>query len=124
MQMEPDNRSSDAKKIVYVCLNDDCCKRGNKQMYTDLLEECASLSNVEIREYICFGNCDCGANTIIYPDKVWFSGLRAGDSAIVMNYLANGICSARHTGKVDDELADTMWELLELDVDSGELSVE
>lgn len=122
--MEPDNRSIEGMKFVYVCLNDDCCKRGNKQMYTELLEQCSGLPDIEIREYICFGNCDCGANTIVYPDKVWFSGLRAGDSAVVMDYLANGRCSANHTGKVDEELAEAMWELLELDVDSGELSVE
>lgn len=92
-------------------------------MHSDLLKQCSHLDDTEVREYICFGNCDYGANTVIFPDRIWFSGLRLGDSAIVMKYITEGVCSEDHTGKVDDELADTIWEILELDTPIEEQSV-
>jgi (2Fe-2S) ferredoxin len=110
----------DTGRQVYVCLNDDCCKRGNEAMYADLTEQCASLADVEVREYICFGNCDYGANVVVLPDKVWFSGLRQGDSTVIMSYLRDGEQSDKHTGKVDTELAEAIWEILELEADTGE----
>jgi len=110
-------------RYVYVCLNDDCCKRGNERMYADLAERFAQDENVEVREYICFGNCEEGANTVVYPDRVWFSKLRNGDSTVVAAYLTEGELSDRHIGHVDELLAETIWEILELDEAPGEESV-
>lgn len=107
-------------RVVYVCLNDDCCKRGNEAMHAALSEQSRDLDDVEVREYICFGNCEEGANVVVFPDKTWFSGLRQGDAAVVMRYLIDGELSETHNGKVDAELAETIWELLELEDDIGE----
>lgn len=115
--MSHPNPTADSGRTVYVCLNDDCCKRGNETLHAELVEQCHALDAVEVREYICFGNCDYGANTVVFPDRVWFSGLRAGDAAVVMQYLRSGELSGKHAGKVDDELAETIWELLELESD-------
>jgi (2Fe-2S) ferredoxin len=92
-------------------------------MYADLSERFAQDGNVEVREYICFGNCEEGANAVVYPDRVWFSKLRSGDSAVVTAYLTEGDLSDRHTGHVDELLAETIWEILELDDSPGEESV-
>jgi (2Fe-2S) ferredoxin len=81
------------------------------------------MDDIEVREYICFGNCEDGANTVVFPDRVWFSGLRIGDSPIVIGYLTGGACSEKHTGKVDVELAETIWEILELDAPAEAQSV-
>lgn len=112
-----DSESTQDRTVVYVCLNDDCCKRGSQTIYDELKAEAADLEHVEVREYICFGNCDFGANTVVLPDRVWFSGLRQGDSPVVLQYLREGVASPAHTGKVEEELAETTWELLELDME-------
>ena len=113
--------NGEGRTFVYVCLNDDCCKRGSETVYEALKAKSRELEGVEIREYICFGNCDYGANTVVYPDRVWFSGLRKDSAPVVLAYLEHGQASSQHTGMVDEELADTTWELLELDLsDEGE----
>ena len=101
-------------KRVYVCLNEDCCKRGNRLIYDDLHRECVGLAGVEVCEYICFGNCENGANVVVYPDRVWFSGLRPENAAIVLGYLRTGMLPKGHAPEVDAELANTIYELLEL----------
>lgn len=112
--------STNGRKYVFICLNEDCCKRGSESIREDLKARCAEMQDVEIREYICFGNCDYGANTIVFPDRVWFSGLRRDGASVVLEYLQRGILSPTHTGKVEVELADTTWELLELEIEDEE----
>lgn len=117
---------SDPKRVryVYVCLNEDCCKRGNEKVHADLQAHYSNEADVEVREYICFGNCDEGANTVVFPDRVWFSGLRQGGASVVLDYLRKGILSEAHSGKVDEELAETIWDMLALEVETDDSLVK
>lgn len=99
---------------IYVCLNDDCRRRGSQTVYAELRERLAGRDDVEVHEYICFANCEHGANVVVHPDRVWFSGLRAGHAGLVSDYICSGDIPEAHCGKVDEELAQTVYELLEL----------
>lgn len=111
----------DPVRRVFVCLNEDCYKRGNEFVYSDLCQACEGRNDLEIREYICFGNCENGANVVVYPDRVWFSGLRKDKAKLVLDYLNSGRLPEGHSPEIEAELADTVYELLALQ-DEGTVS--
>lgn len=111
---------SQDKKFVFVCLNEHCCKRGSERIHEELSSQCTGSENIEVREYICFGNCDYGVNTVIFPDRVWFSGLCHDGASVVLDYLRHGRLSDEYAGNVEEELAEATWELLELEIEDEE----
>lgn len=104
---------------VFVCLNSDCSRRGNESIYAALCDEFGGADDVEVREYICFGNCDNGANVVVHPDRVWFTGLRAGQVSLIAEYLKTGKLPGGHAPAVDEELVNATQEILDL-FDTGE----
>lgn len=99
---------------VFVCLNTDCYKRGNELVYADLKHACAGRDDIEIRGYICFGNCESGANVVVCPDRTWFSGLRKDNAPLILDYLNTGALPEGYAPVVEVELAETVYELLAL----------
>src|SRR5262249_16794431 len=81
------------KRFVFVCTNIDCASRGSKKVLERLHERLEGdvCPNVELREYMCFGACHDGPNVVLYPDRVWYGGVKEVDAdAIVDETLKKG----------------------------------
>ena len=107
----------DAKKYVLVCMNVDCRVRGGgkiKERLESRLKEDGGCPNVEVRDYMCFGACHDGPNVVIYPDKVWYGGVKPEDAeSIVDQHLKHGEIVTPLTGKVGQGLQDLIFQLLD-----------
>ena len=104
------------KRYAFVCMNVDCLTRGaNKVM--DRLQARVSGNggaNADVRPYMCFGGCHDGPNVVIYPDKVWYAGVKEGDAdAIVDQHFNRGEPVTRLTGKVEKDLEELIYQLLD-----------
>lgn len=106
----------DDKKYVFVCTNVDCRARGATKVL-ERLESCLQgdgCPNVEVRQYMCFGGCHDGPNIVIYPDKVWYGGVKEQDADdIVEKHLKHGETLTPLTGKVDKNLEELIYQLLD-----------
>jgi len=76
---------------------------------------CAGTPRIGIGTYCCFGNCDDGVNAVVLPTRTWISNLRADDASVLLKYLVDGETHARHFGRVDEDLAVAIYEIIELE---------
>ena len=107
---------ADDKRYVFVCNNVDCLARGADKVMDRLKERIAGVGapDTDLRPYMCFGGCHDGPNVVIYPDKVWYGGVREEDAdAIVDEHLKQGETVTRLTGKVDKDLEELIYQLLD-----------
>ena len=106
----------DDKKYVFVCMNVDCRARGATKVFERLRNRLDgnACPNVELRQYMCFGGCHEGPNVVIYPDKVWYGGVKEEDAdTIVEKHLQHGEPVTALTGKVDKDLEELIFQLLD-----------
>jgi (2Fe-2S) ferredoxin len=106
----------DDKKYVFVCMNVDCRVRGANKVLDRLQArlEGDGCPNVELRQYMCFGGCHEGPNVVVYPDKVWYGGVKEEDAdTIVDQHLKNGEPVVPLTGRVDKGLEELIFQLLD-----------
>jgi (2Fe-2S) ferredoxin len=106
----------DEKKYVLICMNVDCRTKGADQVMARLQERLQNngCGDVELRPYMCFGGCHDGPNVVMYPDKVWYSGVKAEDAdKIVDNHLKKGEPVSALTGKIDKGLEEMIYQLLD-----------
>ena len=68
-----------ASKYVLVCQNADCMQRGSGELFQKLTEKLKASGDIEVKPYMCFGGCQAGPNIVLYPQKVWYSGVKIGD---------------------------------------------
>ena len=104
------------KRYVFVCMNVDCRVRGATKVMERLETRLQGdgCENVELRPYMCFGGCHDGPNVVLYPDKVWYSRVQETDAdRIVEQHLKGGETLTPLTGKVDKELEDLIFQLLD-----------
>ena len=104
------------KKYVFVCNNVDCLSRGADKVMDRLQQRIGTngAANAEVRPYMCFGGCHDGPNVVVYPDKVWYGGVSEQDAdAIVDEHLKQGETVKRLTGKVDKDLEELIYQLLD-----------
>ena len=107
---------ADEKKYVFVCMNVDCKTRGADKVMDRLQKRVQGngTENVDVREYMCFGGCHDGPNVVIYPDKVWYGGVKEEDADVIVDkHLKEGETVARLTGKVDKDLEELIYQLLD-----------
>ncbi len=107
---------ADDRRYVFVCLTSDCRVRGAIEVFDRLQERMQGeeFANCELRQYMCFGGCHEGPNVVIYPDKVWYSCVREDDAdRIVEQHLKKGQPLPALTGKVDKELEEMIFQLLD-----------
>jgi sirohydrochlorin cobaltochelatase len=106
-----------AGKIVFVCMNVDCRARGSNKVFERLHSRLGSngcCPNVEVRQYMCFGGCHDGPNVVVYPDKVWYAGVKEEDAdKIVDQHLKQGETVTALTGKIDKDLEEIIFQLLD-----------
>jgi sirohydrochlorin cobaltochelatase len=80
------------KKHVLVCINGDCADRGSIALAEGLRKELkvAGLSReVRVTKTSCMGRCGEGPTVVVYPDGVWYRGVRPEDArSLVAEHLA------------------------------------
>jgi len=106
---------ADDKRHVLVCTNVDCLARGSQAVLEAMRErvEGAGPADVEVSSYCCFGGCDYGPNVVLYPAKVFYSGVKPADVDPIVAQLEGGPVIDRLTGKVDDMTQELIFELLD-----------
>jgi (2Fe-2S) ferredoxin len=98
---------------VLVCQNEDCKQRGSGGLLDELTEKLKSSSDVEVRPYMCFGGCQAGPNIVLYPQKVWYSGVSQRDVDAIAAHARGGQAVERLTHGVDEPLKDLIYQLLD-----------
>lgn len=85
---------------IFVCVNQRpadhpkgcCADKGGEKLREQLKSECAKVDkSVRVSRAVCLGPCERGANLVIYPDNVWYCGIKASDiSEIVEKHVKGG----------------------------------
>ena len=100
-------------KYVLVCQNLDCKQRGSGELLQKLKEKLNDAGDVEVKEYMCFGGCQAGPNIVLYPQKVWYSGVKQGDVDEIAAHAEGGEPVERLTHGVDQPLKELIYQLLD-----------
>ena len=100
---------------MFVCVNrrpegsrPACGARGGQAVADALRHEVASRPELwgqaAVTACECLGPCFDGPNVVIYPDAVWYAGVRVEDAAeIAEQHLAGGRVVERLRSTADDE---------------------
>ena len=102
-----------ACKYVLVCQNEDCKSRGSAELLEKLREKLKAEGDVEVKPYMCFGGCQAGPNIVLYPQKVWYSGVKAEDVDEIAAHANGGEPVERLTHGIDQSLKDLIYQLLD-----------
>jgi len=62
---------------------------------------------------MCFGGCQAGPNIVLYPQKVWYAGVKRGDVDDIAAHAQGGPTVERLTGGIDPSLKDLIYQLLD-----------
>jgi (2Fe-2S) ferredoxin len=87
---------------VFVCLNerpggpDSCCKaRGGEAVHArfkDQIRARGLRGRMRANRAGCLSTCDHGVTVVVYPDNVWYGGVRPEDvDEIVDSHLLGGV---------------------------------
>ncbi len=92
------------KKHVLVCGNADCADRGSGTVL-DLLRRAVKherrTRDIKVTRTSCMGRCGEGPTVAVYPDGVWYRGVRPSDAAeIVREHLV----ADRLVGRLVDDI--------------------
>ena len=98
---------------VLVCQNEDCKQRGSGELLEKLTEKLKSSSDVEVKPYMCFGGCQSGPNIVLYPQKVWYAGVKPADVSDIAAHAEGGAPVERLNGGIDQSLKDLIYQLLD-----------
>ena len=102
-----------ASKYVLVCQNIDCMQRGSGELFQKLKDRFAGSEDIEVKSYICFGGCQSGPNIVLYPQKVWYCGVKASDLADIAAHAEGGPVVGRLTQGIDPTLKDLIYQVLD-----------
>ena len=102
-----------ASKYVLVCQNEDCKQRGSGDLLDKLSDKLKAESDVEVKPYMCFGGCQAGPNIVLYPQKVWYAGVKREDVDEIAAHASGGPPVERLTHGVDQSLKDLIYQLLD-----------
>lgn len=70
-------------KHVLVCANADCADRGSVALIEELrrrLKEAGRKDSIKVTRTSCMGRCGEGPTMVVYPDGIWYRGVRAEDA--------------------------------------------
>ncbi|MCA1665003.1 MAG: NAD(P)H-dependent oxidoreductase subunit E, partial [Myxococcales bacterium] len=70
-------------KHVLVCGNADCADRGSGALVEELrrrIKVSARRDSIRVTRTSCMGRCGEGPTVAVYPDGVWYRGVRADDA--------------------------------------------
>jgi (2Fe-2S) ferredoxin len=103
-----------ATRYVLVCQNVDCKARGSE----DLMKEIGSrvkekgCEDLEVKPYMCFGACHEGPNIVLYPDRIWYAGVKKEDLNDIVDNIGGGPGVSR-LDKIDSSLKELIFQLLD-----------
>lgn len=87
------------RKHVLVCGNADCVDRGSLAVLDALrrlVKEAGSEREIKITRTSCMGRCGEGPTVAVYPDGIWYRGVRDGDARdLVRDHLLGDRLVAR-----------------------------
>ena len=90
------------ERHVLVCLNTrppgnpkgSCGEKGSEEVFDTLkrmVKERGLAARVIVSRTSCLKHCSRGITVAVYPDNVWYSGVRAGDlDEILASHLVEG----------------------------------
>ncbi len=83
------------RKHLFICTDTDCApKRGSKETYGAFLEALKArdlVDEVWVNATNCLDGCGFGPNMVVYPDGVFYYGVRPEDvEEIVDSHLVGG----------------------------------
>ena len=100
-------------KYVFVCQNVDCMQRGSGDLIEKLKEKLKASDDIEVRPYMCFGGCQSGPNIVLYPQKVWYCGVKQADVDEIAANAEGGPVVERLTQGIDPGLKDLIYQVLD-----------
>ncbi len=103
----------DTPHYVLVCQNVDCLARGAGTLLTMLEERLAPSGCCEVKPYMCFGACQDGPNIVLYPQRVWYAGVKESDVEEIAQHAEGGPRVERLENAVDPSLKTLIFELLD-----------
>jgi sirohydrochlorin cobaltochelatase len=71
------------RKHVLVCGNVDCADRGSIALIETLrglIKDAGRQLDIKVTRTSCMGRCGEGPTVVIYPDGIWYRGVRDGDA--------------------------------------------
>lgn len=98
---------------VLVCQNADCKARGAGEILQDLEQRLKTADGAVVKPYMCFGACQSGPNIVIYPNKVWYGGVRREDVGDIAAHVQGGPPVERLSRRVDRSLQELIFQLLD-----------
>jgi (2Fe-2S) ferredoxin len=98
---------------VLVCQNEDCKQRGSGELLDKLNDKLKNAPDVEVKPYMCFGGCQAGPNIVLYPQKVWYAGVKCEDVEDIAAHAEGGARVERLTHGIDQPLKDLIYQLLD-----------
>jgi (2Fe-2S) ferredoxin len=84
------------KTHVFVCTSgDDCPAQGDVEGFVKYLRgealKAGLKDDVRVNKAGCFSQCGHGPMMVVYPDNVWYGGVKEGDLAeIFESHIKNG----------------------------------
>lgn len=102
-----------ASSYVLVCQNADCYQRGSGELLEKLAAKLKEAGGIEVKPYMCFGGCQSGPNIVLYPQKVWYCGVKQGDVNDIAAHAQGGPEVERLTKGIDPALKDLIYQLLD-----------
>jgi len=79
-----------ASGYVLVCQNEDCKSRGSGELLDKLTQQLKNSGDIEVKPYMCFGGCQAGPNIVLYPQKVWYCGVKQNDVEDIAAHAKGG----------------------------------
>lgn len=71
------------KKHVLVCGNVDCAEKGSGALVESMrrmIKDAGRQGEIRITRTSCMGRCGEGPTVVVYPDGIWYRGVRADDA--------------------------------------------
>jgi (2Fe-2S) ferredoxin len=98
---------------VLVCQNVDCKGRGGAELFEELKSLLKNEKDIHVKEYMCFGACERGPNIVVYPARVFYSGVQYSDLDEIAEHAKGGPPVERLTHDVDPALSEMIYQLLD-----------
>jgi (2Fe-2S) ferredoxin len=94
------------RKHLFICTDTDCAsKRGSKEIHKAFLREIRDrdlADDIRVNATNCLDGCGFGPNMVVYPDGVFYYGVRPEDvGEIVESHLIGGKVVERLTSHGD-----------------------
>lgn len=88
-------------------------QRGSAGLLEHLKENLKDSPDIEVKSYLCFGACQQGPNIVLYPQKVWYCGVKEADVNEVASSAQGGPVVERLTQGIDPGLKELVYQVLD-----------